>query len=135
MNTEKLEIFSNNPPATEEEINNAESKTGVVIPDVYKEFLRIANGVDLNNCVLYDTDRITEAYFMYEFDEYAPEYISIGNDNGDYEIVMRAEKDALEIGFLEQGSIGITPPENIQDFRQWVENGCITFDDYDDDED
>ena len=74
--------------------------------------------------VLYDVDSIAEMYEALGFLDYAPEYISIGNDNGDYELVMKTDEDAKCFGLLEQGSIGILPPEKMQDFNSWLMKGC-----------
>ena len=72
-----------NSPATENEINFSENNIIGEIPEVYKQFLRKTNGMVLNLCVLYDTDSIVEMYKVNEFAKYAPNYLSIGNDNGD----------------------------------------------------
>lgn len=46
----------------------------------------------MNLCVLYDTSTIIESYECNEFSINMPGYISIGNDNGDRELIMKAEK-------------------------------------------
>ena len=89
-----------------------------------KDFLLRTNGAEFDMGVLYDTDSIAEMYEALGFSDYAPEYISIGNDNGDYELVMRADEDAKSFGLLEQGSIGILEPQKIHDFNAWLKNGC-----------
>ena len=65
----------------------------------------------MNLCVLYDTQRIVESYECNEFAEYAPGYISIGNDNGDWELIIKAEKGAVLCGFLDAAEIGSSEPE------------------------
>ena len=60
----------------------------------------------MNLCVLYDTQSIVESYECNEFAEYAPGYISIGNDNGDRELIIKAEKGAVLCGFLDAAEIG-----------------------------
>ena len=74
--------------------------------------------------MLYDTNSIVEMYETNEFNEYAPGYFSIGNDNGDYELLMKAELEATQCGFLEAGSIGSLEPDEWFDFEKWLENGC-----------
>lgn len=88
-----MELLEKYPPATENEIAVAEQKMGKTIPKVYKEFLRNMNGASLNECVFYDTESMVEMYECNEFGKYAPDYLSIGNDNGDREIIMKAEED------------------------------------------
>lgn len=84
-------IYRNNP-ATKEEIEFVEKHINETIPKVYKEFLRYANGIVMNLCVLYDTSTIIESYECNEFSINMPGYISIRNDNGDRESIMKAEK-------------------------------------------
>ena len=133
MDFTKIEFLEKNRPASEADIDLVESKIKGVLPDIYKEFLKTANGMILNLCVLYDTKSIAEMYDCNEFAEYAPEYVSIGNDNGDREIIMKAEKDAVFCGFLDAGSIGISQPDQWFEFQSWVQNGC-DMSEVDDDE-
>ncbi len=42
---------------------------------------------------------IIENYECNEFAEYAPGYISIGNDNGDRELIYKCRKGAVLCGF------------------------------------
>ena len=124
MNLKNLEYIKKNAPATKEEIENVEKHINGVLPKIYKEFLRQANGMVLDLCVLYDTHRIVESYECNEFADYAPGYISIGNDNGDRELIIKAEKGAVLCGFLDAAEIGSSEPEEWFNFKSWVENGC-----------
>ena len=124
MNLSKISIFKKNYPATEKDIGFSENSILGEIPEVYKQFLRITNGMILNMCVLYDTDSVVEMYNANEFAKYAPDYLSIGNDNGDRELIIKAEKDACMCGFLDAGAIGTAAPDEWFDFTEWVENGC-----------
>lgn len=76
MNLKNLEYIEKNNPVTKEEIDFAEKRINGELPKVYKEFLRYANGMVMNLCVLYDTQRIVESCECNEFAEYAPGYIS-----------------------------------------------------------
>lgn len=124
MNLKNLEYIEKKDPVTKEEIDFAENRINGVLPKVYKEFLRYANGMIMNLCILYDTQRIVESYECNEFAEYAPGYISIGNDNGDRELIIKAEKGAVLCGFLDAAEIGSSEPEEWFNFKSWVENGC-----------
>lgn len=134
MNLEKLEYISKNNPATKEEIKFVESNINGVLPKVYKEFWECTNGIELNLCVLYGTQRIVESYECNEFAQYAPSYISIGNDNGDRELIIKAEKEAVLCGFLDVAELGDSEPDNWFDFKTWLENGCELEEDDDDDD-
>ncbi len=124
MNLKNLEYIKKNAPATKEEIENVEKHISGVLPKIYKEFRRQENGMDLNLCVLYDTHSIVERYECNEFADYAPGYISIGNDNGHRELIMKAEKGAVLCGFLDVAELGEGKPEEWFEFKSWVENGC-----------
>ena len=47
--------------------------------------------------------------------------------NGDYKLVIKAEKGATFCGFLDVGSIGIYKPEQWFDLRTWINEGCREF--------
>ena len=111
-------------PVDESQISNIQNKLNISIPKVYINFLLHTNGVEFERGVLYDVDSIAEMYEALGFLDYAPEYIPIGNDNGDYELVMEADEDTECFGLLEQGSIGIMSPEKMQDFNSWIKKGC-----------
>lgn len=119
-------------------IAEIEKRLNIVIPKVYKNFLAknaglFYNGVMcLDDGVLYDIEIIEERYTTLEFDKYTPKYIPIGNDNGDYELVIKSGSRVTRFGMLEQGSIGILNPEYLQNFNQWYKNGhSFSFDDED----
>lgn len=132
MNLKNLEYIEKNNPVTKEEIDFAEKRINGELPKVYKEFLRYANGMVMNLCVLYDTQRIVESCECNEFAEYAPGYISIGNDNGDRELIIKAEKGAVLCGFLDAAEIGSSEPEEWFNFKSWAESGCEMDDEEDD---
>ncbi len=124
MDLSKVLSFKKNSPAEEKDIELCENHIGRDIPEVYKQFLRETNGMVLDMCVLYDIDSIVEMYNVHEFEKYAPNYLSIGNDNGDRELIMKAEKGAFECGFLDAGAIGTAEPDEWFDFAAWLKNGC-----------
>ena len=124
MFTNKLDIIEKYEPASHDSIVVAEKEIEQRIPQIYQEFLNIMNGACMNLCILYGTDDLVEMYKCNEFSEYAPEYISIGNDNGDCELIIKAEPDAVFCGWLDAGAIGSAEPEVWFDFTEWVEKGC-----------
>ncbi|WP_444215950.1 SMI1/KNR4 family protein, partial [Catenibacterium sp.] len=129
-----IDYIQKNDPATKEDIEFVEKHINETIPKVYKEFLRYANGIVMNLCVLYDTSTIIESYEWNEFSINMPGYISIGNDNGDRELIMKAEKGATLCGFLDAAEIENFDVEEWFDFKSWIENGCEMEDDEEDSE-
>ncbi|MBQ8824753.1 MAG: SMI1/KNR4 family protein [Ruminococcus sp.] len=109
----------------EQKIIELESRLNIIIPDVYKSFLAKTNGKIFDNVFLYDIYTLEEMYHIHQFNKYAPDYFSIGNDNGDYEVIMKSnDRKSKEIAFLEQGSIGSIQPDNWYDFNKWFADGC-----------
>lgn len=104
-------------------ISEVEKKLCMIIPKVYRDFLLENKNMNFNDGVLYDIDSIEERYITLEFNKYAHNYIPIGNDNGDYELVMKSGISVTKFGFLEQGSIGVLEPEHLQSFIQWYKSG------------
>ena len=107
----------------EERIAETENRLHIVIPEVYREFLLSGSDMQFDDGILYDIDTIEERYTALGFAEYAPDLIPVGNDNGDYELVMRSGSKVTKLGFLEQGSIGTAKPAHMQDFAEWYKNG------------
>jgi hypothetical protein len=126
----------------ETRISEVEKRLNICISKIYKDFLNeninlFHDGVMcFDDGILYDIETIEKTYTTLEFDRYAPEYIPIGNDNGDYELVMKSGRNVTRFGILEQGSIGTLKPEYLQNFSQWYKNGhSFLFDEEDDDVD
>lgn len=115
--------MSNVPLKIKMRISEVEKKLCMIVPKVYRDFLLENKDMNFNDGILYDIDAIEERYTTLEFNKYAPNYIPIGNNNGDYELVMKSGINVTKFGFLEQGSIGILEPEHIQSFIQWYKSG------------
>lgn len=134
MNYNNIDYMENNAPATKEDIQYVKKQINETIPKLYKEVLSYSNGISMSLCVLYDTSTIIESYECNEFSINMPGYISIGNDNGDRELIMKAEKETTKCGFLDATEIGNSEVEEWFDFKSWVENGCKIEDDEEDSE-
>lgn len=134
MNYNNIDYIQKNTPATKEDIQYVKKQINETIPKLYKEVLSYSNGISMSLCVLYDTSTIIESYECNEFSINMPGYISIGNDNGDRELIMKAEKETTKCGFLDATEIGNSEVEEWFDFKSWVENGCKIEDDEEDSE-
>lgn len=134
MNYNNIDYMEKNAPATKEDIQYVKKQINETIPKLYKEVLSYSNGISMSLCVLYDTSTIIESYECNEFSVNMPGYISIGNDNGDRELIMKAEKETTKCGFLDATEIGNSEVEEWFDFKSWVENGCKIEDNEEDSE-
>ena len=120
-----------NTPATEDEIKKIEKSLKLEIPDVYRQFLLRTNGMVYDLCVLYGTDDIVDAYINNQLAEYAPGYLSIGNDNGDRELIIKADKKEMMCGFIDAGAIGKAEHDKWFDFSEWLKAGCMILNEND----
>ena len=55
MDLKNIEFIEKNKPATDEDIHLVNNQIKGILPDVYKEFLKITNGAVLNEYVFYST--------------------------------------------------------------------------------
>lgn len=125
MNINNLQILEvEDPPINAQEIESTERNIGKVLPNVYKQFLFLTNDAIMNDCVLYSLDRIVLVDDTYNMEKYALQYVCIGNNNGDYELIMEAKEEAVLCGFIDIGSIGVIEPHEWFNFEQWVDKGC-----------
>lgn len=124
----KLEFITDKKVlANLQEIIKVEKELGLTIPDIYKEFLLRMNGAELSDELLYSTDDLVEMNILNEVREYAPGFISIGSDNGDYELLMKATKDEIAFRLVDAGYM---VPEDENDtiypsFKDWINNGAV----------
>ncbi len=55
MDLKNIEFIEKNKPAIDEDIHLVNNQIKGILPDVYKEFLKITNGAVLNEYVFYST--------------------------------------------------------------------------------
>ncbi|WP_052344399.1 SMI1/KNR4 family protein [Bacillus ndiopicus] len=109
-------------PATVEEIQHAEKELQIVLPKVYIELLHVSNGVLGNLAKLYSTDELVEMNKTYEVQSYAPGYVSVGNDNGGYHLLMKAEEGAINFQLVSDG-YGVPAETDVTDkFLAWLDS-------------
>lgn len=74
--------------------------------------------------LLYSWPSVVERNETHEIDLHLPNHISIGNDSGDYEFLIRRD-GCSSVYRCDAGSFGTSKPELIAtDFTQWVNDGC-----------
>ena len=60
MDLKNIEFIEKNKPAIDEDIHLVNNQIKGILPDVYKEFLKITNGAVLNGYVFYSTKEMIE---------------------------------------------------------------------------
>lgn len=95
------------PPVTEAEMQRVEAELGVVIPDIYKAFLRYSNGALLDGARLCSLAEISDLHKLLNIEKYLPGYLCIADENGDYEFLMDARADATTVFLVSAGSMDI----------------------------
>ena len=95
----------------------------IIVPNVYLKFLSDNQQRIFDDGVLYDYEEILERYETLEFAEYAKELIPIGNDNGDYELVMKASEEETRFAVIDQGALGSVKPKSWKNFTKWYSKG------------
>lgn len=99
-----------NLPATQNEIEETESRLGIKLPADYKEFLKIANGYPTyNDAVEPSFEKISEIQYLRDFD---PETIQIWIETGNDEIGKELNKSIIVAGKQEEQWFLLIPPIN-----------------------
>lgn len=82
------------PPATAEQVKQAEAELGSALPPSYAALLAQTDGLSCDGrLVLLATQGIASRNADYEVAEYLPGYVMIGDDSGGVAIVMRVGGD------------------------------------------
>ena len=104
-------------------ILEVEKDLNIIIPNVYKEILLKNLNRNFEDCMLYDINEIKEFYKSCEFSTYMPNYIPIGGDYGEFIFVIKSGANEVEFGIIDEGAIGSSTVENLQNFNEWYING------------
>lgn len=101
--------FDLNQPADISVIQDTMREYNSTLPVSYVEFLLISNGLYAENFVLLEIEEIFQRNKDYEIDLYLPEYIMIGDDNGDVAILME-----FKTGNIYANGLGSLLPEDLK---------------------
>ena len=92
-------LFALNVPATTDSVREAETQLAMPLPQDYKEFLSISNGLTTNRLVLLEAEDIASRNADYEIQEYLPGYLMIGDDSGGMAVLMCLDDSMIyEVG-------------------------------------
>jgi hypothetical protein len=112
------------PSATEIDIEIVEKRLNTILPISYKELLQASNGLATNEgIIIYGTNDILERNETWETQEYAPGFVSIGDDSGG-RVLLMSLSDKEEILIVDSGDMTPDHAELIStNLIQWVTNG------------
>lgn len=114
--------------ASDIEIQAVENRMNVTLPNVYKELLRCTNGFSIGGgLIIYGTEHIAERNEVWEVDEYARGYVSIGDDGGGNVFLMAQHAEEKEVVVIDSGDMNPNHATVITaDFKKWVNSGCVS---------
>jgi cell wall assembly regulator SMI1 len=112
-------IWIGNPPATKVEINEAETRLGIKLPNEYKEFLQIANGYPTyNDTVEPSFAKVNEIQYLKDI---YPEIITIWKETGNEQISSELNRSIIIGGINEEQWFLIIPPKDQSDkWKYWM---------------
>ncbi len=116
---QRQSIWIGNSPATKVEINEAETRLGIKLPNDYKEFLQIANGYpSYNETVEPSFVKVNEIQY---FKDLFPEIITIWKETGNEQISSVLNRSIIIAGINEEQWFLIIPPKNQSDkWKYWM---------------
>lgn len=93
------EHFTLNPPASQQQIDAAQSAIAFSLPKAYVDFLLICNGLTSSGgLALHEIEALPARNQDYEVPEYLADYFMIGDDSGGQAILIDAEGRIFEVG-------------------------------------
>ena len=110
-------MFNLNPPIDENSINNIQKDIDIIIPNEYKEFLLICNGLNFNgNLALHELEDMPQRNLDYGVQESLPDYFMIGDDSGGRAILINKGGVIFEVGMGSMSLEGLEKSaESIED--------------------
>ncbi|WNF22688.1 SMI1/KNR4 family protein [Mesobacillus jeotgali] len=124
MNLNSVSGLILSPSATEIDIEKVEKRLNTILPISYKALLQASNGVATNEgIIIYGTDDIPERNETWETQDYAPGFISIGDDSGG-RVFLMSLCDEEEILMVDSGDMTPDHAELIStNLIQWINKG------------
>lgn len=125
MNLINIPGLIKKPPASDYDIQKVEKQMSVLLPNSYKELLRITNGLSIGGGLLiYGTDDIAELNEVRKTEVYAPGYVAIGDDGGGRVFLMHQGNEEKKVLIVDSGDMTPEYSDLISsDFIQWVDSG------------
>lgn len=101
-------------------------KDEFIIPNQYKEFLKICNGISFDcGLILYSLEELKQLNEELQVQQYQRNYIAIGDDGGGLVFLMKQETNAEEVICVEMSDYDVNDPFcKIKNFSAWYKEGC-----------
>lgn len=117
-----------NKPVSMNEIQLVEQSKNVILPNAYKELLKITNGFSVGGGLLmYGTGDIIERNDTWEVEEYAEGYVSIGDDGGGNVFLMLQGEQETEVLSVDSGDMNpINASKLTSNLIDWINGGLET---------
>ena len=108
------------------QISDFESNYGLIIPEQYKEFLKVNNGFSFDGGqILYSLNELKQMNDDWQIQKYQCNYIAIGDDGGGLVFLMKQELSAKEVICVDASDYDVELPFcRISNFDEWYKNGC-----------
>ena len=112
-------------------VETFEEKYKYELPTVYKEFISMHNGLNLDNgCRFYALEELDDLNKELQVNIYQPDTVAIGNDGGDLVFLMKQEKETKKVYLVDAGDYDLESSyQIIPDFMKWIDDGCDIEDD------
>ncbi len=97
-----------------------------IIPNQYKEFLKISNGISFDGgLILYSAEELKQMNDELQVQRYQPDYIAIGDDGGGLVFLMKQAANAEEVICVDMSDYDVDDPFcKIANFNVWYKEGC-----------
>ncbi len=97
-----------------------------IIPNQYKEFLKISNGISFDGgLILYSWEELKQMNDELQVQRYQPDYIAIGDDGGGLVFLMKQEANAEEVLCVDMSDYDVDDPFcKLANFDVWYKEGC-----------
>lgn len=93
------EHYTLNPPASTDQVQQAQSLSTIRFPQTYVDLLSLSNGLSSDGClVLHEIETLPERNTDYDVAEYLPGYFMIGDDSGGQAVLINESGEIFEVG-------------------------------------
>ncbi|MCM1227638.1 MAG: SMI1/KNR4 family protein [Clostridium sp.] len=101
-------IDKKNSGISDDELLSLTQNYNIQFPHSYIDFLRYSNGFQsINSDLIYSSEEIKERNQYYEIDKYMPNYLAIGDGDGEYVYLMKRSMLSKKIFMYDSISIAI----------------------------